>query len=397
MIMATATAINSMGRMAEACLCGGLYDDSIGMGSGANRLRPRDGRADGIPIGSVGWDGAFSVPLQPGSFMTFGALPDNKQKTLNPYKRWWGKVKKVWFGPQSYTDIGRPLQLWKPVLAGYAAKWLRSIETVPEERHGIAQDIIGGFVTMLRTSLEQYQHSMPYKVVPALRRHLSAAEGPSNVQHVYTYYNGSSRECALYLSTGDGDKPEESLLRKGIEFVDAFGISPYEGHSEFRSRFGELFDKSDGPPVLEAATLYDYRSYFEQEPGKAERWAVKDDSWIAQQYGDRNLTMEAALPADLQGKVRVYCMPVSTTGFWYKIGEWLGDKTPRSGTMWREWAVKKPLLYSFGDFLLEPLEMMLERILPPETMRAIVYEKSKGISGAWRGFTNPRTPYLYYG
>ena len=158
-----------------------------------------------------------------------------------------------------------------------------------------------------------------------------------------------------------------------------------------------LFDRQDGPPVINAATLFDYGEYFRDQPDKLERWAVMGDSWLAQQYGKRNTEMESKLPADMKNNVRIYERPVDKKGFWYKIGEYLGDESPRSGRMWLEWAVKKPLIYMVADFMLESLETGLERILPTEVVRYVVAEKAKAVDSAWRGFSNPRIPYLFYG
>ncbi|MCK4497282.1 MAG: hypothetical protein KAU24_03745 [Candidatus Aenigmarchaeota archaeon] len=326
-------------------------------------------------------------------------MPAGKEeKTLNPYKRWKGKVGKVW---KAYTEIGNPIEMWKPIAAGIGANILKSIETKPEERHGLIEDIVGGAITILRTGFQQYSHHAPYDIMPALRRHLSAAEGASDLKYLYVYYKGGPEEYPIYLS--GGEIPEDDLLRDNIKYVDDTVLagnpkSPYEDDAlDFKGKIKGLFDMQDGPPVLNIATLYDYAEYYQHEPQKAYRWAVKDDTWIANQYGPRNFAMEAALPADLTGKVRIYERPVKTTGFWYRLGELIGDKSPRSGRMWFEWVVKKPLIYIPGDLLLEPLEATLEKILPPETLRSLIFEKARGINATWRGMTNPRSEYLWYG
>jgi hypothetical protein len=323
----------------------------------------------------------------------YGYLNQGKEKTRNPYKRWARKVGKVW---KNYTDFGNPLEMWKPILAGFGAKILRSIETVPEERRSFFDDIVGGTITILRTGWEQYSHNAPYDIMPALRRHLSAAEGVSNLKYIYAYYKpGDRREYTIYLS--GGEIPNNEVLRNNIRYVDDNNMSPYEGDPETKETISRYFDTQDGPPVLNAATMFDYADYFGEEPEKAHRWSVKEDSWIANQYGNRNSAMEAALPEDLQGKVKIYERPVETSGFWYSIGRLLGDESPRSGRMWIEWAVKKPIIYAFGDLLFEPLEVTLELIVPPATLRDLVYQKAKSISAAWRGISNPRPHYLYYG
>ncbi|UCD07372.1 MAG: hypothetical protein JSW41_00100 [Candidatus Aenigmatarchaeota archaeon] len=330
-----------------------------------------------------------------------GFMPAGEEKTKNPYKRWRNKVGKAW---KAYTDFGNPIEMWKPLVAQLGANVFGSIESgmpIPEERHGFIENVGGAFVTMLRTDLEQYSHNAPYQIMPALRRHLSAAEGASDLEYLYVYDKvGDPKEYVIYLS--GGEIPEENLLREHIDYVDANSISPYEDPNlPFRNRIQGLFDTKDGPPVLNVATLFDYSDYFVDEPQRAHRWAVKDDSWLANQYGPRQFAMEAALPADLQvdpKKVKIYKRPVSTSGFWYHLGALLGDESPRSGRMWLEWVLKKPVLtYIPTDFVLEPIEMALEGRLPTEVMRSIVYEKAKGAAAAWRGFSNPRPHYLWYG
>ncbi len=316
-----------------------------------------------------------------------------EERTLNPFKRWANKFEKVL---KIYTDFGKPWEMWKPLLAGAVAKMLEPLDTKPEERHGLVQDLVGGFISILRADLKQYAHNQPYIIMPALRNHISAAEGISNLKFIYTYNPPrSTKEYPIYLS--GGEKPDNDLLRKNITYVDNNLRSPYEDDAlDLKKRISDLFDTQDGPPVLNAATMFDYDDYFVDEPQKAYRWAVKDDSWVTQQYGERMFYMESALPPDLRGKVKIYARPVYKGGFWYILGKALGDESPRSWRMWFEWVVKRPLLYAVADFFIEPLETGLELVVPRETMRFSVFQKAKGVSGAYRGMSNPRLPYLSY-
>jgi hypothetical protein len=323
--------------------------------------------------------------------MAKGELKDTRE-TNNPYKRWKHKIDRYF---KLYTEMGDPLELWKPIVASHAAKFLKKYEIPPEQRRG-SKDFTGGSLALIRMSLEQYAHNKPYEIVPALRRHLSAAEGASDIKYVYTYSKpGDAREYAIYL--GREEEPGHDVLRDRIKYVEQRGMSPYEDDALGIKRTVEnLFDEQDGPPVINAATMFDYDDYFAEESHRAKRWAVKDDSWLGQQYGDRSHDMENALPDDLKGVIRIYERPVSTTGFSYKLGEILGDTSPRSGRMWFEWTIRKPLIYAAADFLMEPLEIAMEKILPPDTMRNVVYMKSKAVSGTWRGMTNPRDTHLWY-
>lgn len=321
------------------------------------------------------------------------ANPNNEEKkTLNPFKRWFGKAKKV---AKNYTDFGNPIKLWKPLAAGYVAKKLRAIETEPEERGSFFSDLFGSIVTMSANSLERYHHMMPYQISPALRLHLSAAEGASTFEHVYLYDKpGDNKGYVIYLGN---ETPDNDMLRENIDHVDNKDLSPYEDEElDFRERLQGFFDTQDGPPVMDVATLFDYTQYFSDEPDRIHRWGTKDDSWLANQYGERDTAEESSLPADLAGKVRIYKRPVGENGFFYKLGEVMGDESPRSGRMWLEWAVKKPLIYAFADALLEPLETAMEKILPVEAVRDMVYAKAKGVAASWRGFSNPNDFHLAY-
>jgi hypothetical protein len=324
-----------------------------------------------------------------------GYMPGDEEDMEEGSWRWLARAKKVWRG---YTDFGNPLAMYKPILYGLGAKMLRSIEVPAEETSGL-ESVIRGILMGTRGAFEQYSHFLPYEIMPALRNHLSAAEGATNIKSVYVYYPGSgSKEYPIYITQRENDVPTEELLRSQIEYVERMGVSPYEDKKlEFRGRLPEFFDTEDGPRVLDLFTFFDYSEVYGQEPKKAHSWASKEGTWITQQSDLRNHELEDALPADLRGNVRVYDRPVHKEGLFYRLGELLGDETPRSGTMWYQWAIMKPALYACIDLPFEPLEKAMERIIPPEAMRYLLYQKWRVASEIWRGLYKPKTPYLYYG
>jgi hypothetical protein len=324
-----------------------------------------------------------------------GYMPGDEGDLEEASWRWLEKAKTVWNG---YTDFGNPLELYKPILYGFGAKILKSMERPAEETSGL-EAVIRGFMMEMRGAFEQYSHFMPYEIAPALRNHLSAAEGATNIRSVYTYYPGSgSKEYPIYITQREDDVPTEELLRSQIEYVDRVGVSPYEDKKlEFRGRLPEFFDSEDGPRVLDLFTFFDYANVYGQEPKRAHSWATKEGTWITQQFGSRNQELEDTLPADLRDKIRVYDRPVYEEGFLYKLGELLGDETPRSGTLWYQWAVLKPIIYASIDLPFEPLERIMEKRIPPEAMRYLLYQKWKVASEVWRGVCRPRDPYLFYG
>lgn len=331
--------------------------------------------------------------IQPRGFMH----RDESKIDRNPYTRWKEKAVHVW---KHYTDFGNPLKLWKPILANYVSNYLYSLDIKPaEERRTFWEDLSGAIVENTAKTLKQTAQKLPYDIVPALRNHLSAAEGVSDIKHIYLYKkDGGPREYLIYAAGEKTNPPDSDLFREQIEYVDKYDKSPYQDNTlGFKKQMVELFDSGDGPPVLKAQTFFDWSKYFSDEPDKLKGWGSRMDCYVGNQLGPRNIEMENNLPPEFQGKIRIYERPVDKEGWFYKIGSWLGDESPRSGTMWFEWAVVQPLVYAIGDLLMEPLEAVLEGVVPRETMRTIIEGKMKTISSTYRGFRNPRPDYLYLG
>jgi len=305
------------------------------------------------------------------------------RKHPNPYTRWWRKAEQTM---GYYTDIGNPLGLWRPILYGLGADVLKNLEMPIEERDTLLEKTIQGIVSGFRTSFELKQHNLPYEITPALRYYMSLAEGASEINHVYLYEK-NSREYPIFITREDEKEPEEAVLRERIKHIDDNDRSPYKDPKlDLERNISGMFDSEDGPIILKGCTFSDYESYFEQEPDMAHGAAVEYDISLTRNHGERQTDIEALLPADLQGKVTIYKRPVSKTGLTYLFGKYvMGDESPRSGLMLRKWGLNVPIVYGFYDFLIEPLEVMMERILPDVGMRHIVEAKQRSIYDICRG------------
>jgi len=270
------------------------------------------------------------------------------------------------------------------------------------KRDNVLKIALGGFFDGYKNRFKSQASVIPFDIFPRLRTWVSFAEGATNIDEVYTCEHkvgGKTYEFPVYLRAnpegGTPKDPKPDELKENIDFVKTNNASRYDKMSTTES--GMFFNEDFKAYSMNKLTRLDYRRYFQSEPERAHRWAVKDDTWKIVKNGLRDTAKEATVNATLPAgyQVKIYKRPTSKSGFWYNLGKYLMfDETPRSWTMFWYWLLRD-ISYDIIDTFLDPGEYAMRKAkVPEDRIRDYVETGWKASAAAVRAFQGP-TNYTY--
>lgn len=218
----------------------------------------------------------------------------------------------------------------------------------------------------------QQFHTKSQEVLPKIRAWYDFSEGASTINKLYTIshtVSGVTREFPVFATEPGDVQPTDDKLEKGIRTtID-------ENRSSMNGDISNFYRKQFSLIAAEKYTRSDFAKL--EDPMAFRKWFVRDDTWIIQQYGNRDLTLEKDLIVDGNTHhVYVY------------------DR-PSDFLTWLYWAVGDKV-YDFIDGFYDPLQSYMEGKIPPQAEQIMIRDEYKAIARVRRGlFNSARTPLEY--
>jgi hypothetical protein len=252
-------------------------------------------------------------------------------------------------------------------------------------RQNLSQNMVGGLADAFKIAHWNVYSSLPFKVFPRFNTMTLFSNGATDIDRMYVVEKDDYVLPIAFRKEVENSPTEETLL-KGLDYVDRHGISPFNK----AEGLGEFMDNDFVQRAFDKYTRGDYTKYFSNEPKQMSRWLTKDETWAIYQYGERDMTEEAMLPASVSSRVNVYKEPGKKHGFWYRMGNMMSDNTPSCWKMWWYWQMGD-WLYDLVDIFFGPAEAMLRKIhVPAEGVRHIMDQEYKVVARMRRNSVHPR-------
>gem|GEM_PF-2646995 len=287
--------------------------------------------------------------------------------------------------------------IWKVPAKYYGHQILKNIN-IP--RTNTLNDILGTVLDTYQVQWEMGYKADGLRIFPRIRVETTFSEGATKLTHLYTYEH-KGKDVPVFLSTGKD--PDPAKLQENVDYVIATGDSPYDKMGDQKDPFQAAKGRNYSPrdyhnsdflrDCIDVFTRMDFSRHFKDESQRPERWIVKDETWMIAHDNVRDTAKEAALPAGLAGKIKVYKNTVGKSGLFYNLGKLFMDDSPRSGKRWFEWeALNK--LYDVQDLIFAPVEAAFEKsgVMGP-AMRHIADRRYKATAKSWRGFFDANLAY----
>lgn len=331
-----------------------------------------------------------------------GKMPGNEEDRPSRWDKYQAvKTKYPIINLEKYGPLEVVLNTIKIPLYNWVSKGLDQITPAVSSTDNFITDVFRAFTTAYSNRFSQTSRTLVWDTFPRIRTWLSYAEGATNIENLYVIEHKGC-DIPVFLQNRGQSDPEEAALKENIEFVQNNDRSIYDKMGDSDPVLNRTIANPGitGDFVSYAAEKYsrtDYE-YFQQEPAKMNRAWVKDETWVIQQYGQRDAAKEGHINSTmtLPANVKVYRTPTQTSGFWHTVGKFLGDPDPKSWRMWWYWQAGD-WIYDAIDSIFDPIQDLLEKTgVPHEGMRHFIEEEYKAIARTRRGFFNPSSPNLTY-
>jgi hypothetical protein len=227
------------------------------------------------------------------------------------------------------------------------------------------------------TSLHNWSHQQfdvkSQEVFPKFRAWYDFYKGASNINKLYTVtytVGGLTREFPLATTAVGDPVPTGEKLKEGIKTVINEYKSPLNG-----AEISEFYRKEFSLIAAEKYTRGDFTKL--EDPMFFRKWFARDDTWLIQQYGERDVTLESDLIVNgTTHHVNVYGRP----------SEFI---------TWIYWAVGDKI-YDAIDTFYDPLQKYMEGKIPAQAEQIMLRDEYKAIAAVRRGlFNTARTPLEY--
>jgi hypothetical protein len=328
--------------------------------------------AEGLQEG-MGTDGLWTDSH--GGMM--GPLHKEGDKEPTGFFRSWIRYRRRLAKDLPIVKEGEFKNIWKIPYYHFLSKFWNYVNIEESSRTGIIPIMWGTLADTLTKDYRETAKQNANNIFPRVRTWITHAEGATTVQGLYVYdYMGYDIPVAASYTKADSDKivkPDENTIREGMKEVEDHHRSPFNDTETAKEYHNPDFITYSASKV----TRWDYKRYMDQDPARFFRWLFKPETWFIHQRGQRDLQEEGNLPADLQGKIKIYKKPVGKTGLFYDVGKFMADDSPRSSQMfWYTLAID--LMYDFVDTFYDPLEDLMEKLkLPEESIRELVFYEWK--------------------
>ncbi len=364
-----------------------LYDDRLEVdetGSDTEDMQLQDSRYMLVNDKSPGTDGTSALPPGLRHMVKYGGGLDDGGGEKGFFTRWkeYRKILK-----EQYPWVkGRALKRLPEIPINYGLyRFWKHVSDNITDREGVGSNLIGGLADAFKISHWNVYKSLPFHIFPRANVMTLNSNGATEIDRMYTTMKGGY-EIPVAFQRINEEQPSEETLRKAVGYVEKYRVSPFNKAESL----GNLIDNAFVQRAFDKYTRGDYTRYFSNEPGKMNRWITKDETWVIYQYGTRDVEIEDSMPTDLKSKIRVYREPGRKSGFWYRMGNLLGDDTPSCGTMWWYWQMGD-WLYDSVDLLFGPAEAVLTKIrVPDEGIRHVMDQEYKVVASMRRNFTAKR-------
>jgi len=268
--------------------------------------------------------------------------------------------------------------------------YFKSVIPEPENRETILSKIFGGFCDAEYKSRQQRLDAALRASFPKVMIWADFAYSPSTIEELYTveWTNppGPNREIPIYYrikkkGEAPGPVPQDTELADQIRKVRDEKTPKDKIQSPYNKMGGEYYDEAFDKTAVDKYTRGDFGRFI--DPGRFNRWFVRDDSWVIQQYGPRLnghgfVNGEKSLNVDgVNYTVRRYGRPSPLMMWWYWV---VGDK-----------------VYDFIDGAFDPIQRLAGKIFSLAAQQSLVTEEYKMIAGIRRSmFDNPSRLDLTY-
>lgn len=255
----------------------------------------------------------------------------------------------------------------------------------PEASRNDAFSIVaGGISDSMEINFKHQFGTGMYHTFPRIRVFSAFSDDSTVIEKVYTtevVHNGITYEIPAFLRKQKEDKPDDAILTRNVNFIHNHKVSPYNKIDNVSKNFIEPYFNRFG---IEKYSRGDFERYFQDEPNKFYRWLTKDSTYNITQYGQRNAADEAALPPALIGQIKVYDSRTDTSGFWYRLGQVMGDDSPSSWNSLWYWQIGD-WVYDAVDLIFGPAEAILRKSnVPKPAIRNIMDNEYKVHAAARR-------------
>jgi len=365
-----------------------VSDDSDNRITSANRVRePLDQRAAIVKQPAMGTDGAFALPSrmreQYLKQIKRGGGLDKGQNDNGFFARWREYRTML---KEEYPWV-RGKKLGKVITLPFHYVMYKAFDYVSQNttnrQDSITKTLIGGFSDTMGLMHKTQYKAIPFEVFPRLNVMTVFANGATDIEKLYTYVKNGF-DIPIHTQLQDGSTPKDDDLIQAGKFVEEYGISTYNKIEDIAQN---MIDSQFVNRAMNKVTRGDFKRYFAEEPKRTYRWVCKDEMGAIYAIGDRDTQAEANLPAQLAGKVKIFKEPGKKSGFWYRLGQMLGDETPSSWKIWWYWTVRDTA-YDVGDILFGPAEGTFRRLgFPTPALRNLTDAQYKVSAAVTRNLT----------